>query len=56
MPSEIKVVVGAGEYNKGEDWIHTQEEDLSLLNEENWRSRFFRTVFLPFCPSMFGSI
>jgi predicted SAM-dependent methyltransferase len=40
MPNEIKVVIGAGNYNKGEDWIHTQEEDLSLLNEEDWRKSF----------------
>jgi predicted SAM-dependent methyltransferase len=41
MPNEIKVVIGAGEYNKGADWIHTQEEDLSLLNEEDWKDRFY---------------
>jgi predicted SAM-dependent methyltransferase len=37
---DIKVVIGAGEYNKGVDWLHTQEEDLSLLKEEDWVKRF----------------
>jgi predicted SAM-dependent methyltransferase len=40
MQNEIKVVVGAGEYNKGEDWIHTQEDELSLVVEEHWSNRF----------------
>lgn len=40
MLEDLKVVIGAGEYNKGEDWIHTQEEDLSLLKEEDWNKRF----------------
>lgn len=40
MSEDLKVVIGAGEYNKGEDWIHTQEEDLSLLKEEDWNKRF----------------
>jgi predicted SAM-dependent methyltransferase len=42
MSKDLKVVIGAGEYNKGEDWIHTQEEELSLLNEEDWKKRFSR--------------
>jgi len=37
---EIKVVVGAGDYDKGSDWLHTQEEELSLLREEDWRAKF----------------
>lgn len=40
MSEDLKVVIGAGEYNKGEDWIHTQEEDLSFLKEEDWNKRF----------------
>lgn len=40
MKNEIKVVIGAGQYDKGSDWVHTQEEELSLLNEEDWKARF----------------
>lgn len=40
MNNEIKVVVGAGGYNKGEDWLHTEEDQLSLLNEKDWENHF----------------
>jgi predicted SAM-dependent methyltransferase len=40
MSKDIKVVIGAGEYNKGQDWLHTQEEDLSLLKEKDWVKKF----------------
>jgi predicted SAM-dependent methyltransferase len=36
----IKIVVGAGGYNNNPGWIHTQEEDLSLLNRTQWLQQF----------------
>ena len=37
---EIKVVIGAGEYVNNPGWIHTQEEELNLLDENMWQNRF----------------
>lgn len=37
---EIKLVVGAGEYNNNPGWLHTQEEELNLLDEAAWSNRF----------------
>jgi predicted SAM-dependent methyltransferase len=37
---EIRVVVGAGGINNNEGWIHTQEEELNLLNKDHWNRRF----------------
>ncbi|MCR8847927.1 SAM-dependent methyltransferase [Rossellomorea sp. SC111] len=39
-PTEIKVVIGAGEYHNNPGWLHTQEEDLNLLNENTWQDMF----------------
>ncbi|WP_409292676.1 class I SAM-dependent methyltransferase [Peribacillus sp. SCS-37] len=36
----LKIVIGAGEYRNNPGWIHTQEEELNLLNETAWRNRF----------------
>lgn len=36
LQDEIKVVIGAGEYVNNPGWIHTQEEELNLLNEKMW--------------------
>ncbi|UFT98364.1 SAM-dependent methyltransferase [Radiobacillus kanasensis] len=36
VTNEIKVVIGAGLYNNNPGWIHTQEEELDLLDEETW--------------------
>lgn len=38
--NDIKIVIGAGEYNNNPGWIHTQEEELNLLDKSMWRSRF----------------
>ncbi len=38
--NDIKIVIGAGEYMNNPGWIHTQEEELHLLNEEMWKNRF----------------
>lgn len=37
---EIKLVIGAGEYNNNPGWIHTQEEELDVLDESSWQNRF----------------
>ncbi|MBS4204145.1 class I SAM-dependent methyltransferase [Lederbergia citrea] len=38
--AEIRIVVGAGEYNNNPGWIHTQEKEINLLDENTWRNRF----------------
>ncbi len=38
--NEIKLVIGAGEYNNNPGWLHTQEEELNLLDENMWQKRF----------------
>jgi len=37
---DIKVVIGAGLYNNNPGWIHTQEEELSLLDKIQWTEKF----------------
>ena len=37
---EIKLVIGAGEHNNNPGWIHTQEEEVNLLNEATWKANF----------------
>lgn len=37
---EVKVVIGAGEYSNNPGWIETQESELNLLNDKQWKSRF----------------
>lgn len=37
---EIKIVIGAGPYNNNPGWIHTQEDELNLLDENTWKERF----------------
>ncbi|MFS0779387.1 SAM-dependent methyltransferase [Neobacillus sp. 3P2-tot-E-2] len=37
---EIKVVIGAGEYNNNPGWIHTQEDELNLIDIHTWKGRF----------------
>jgi len=37
---EIKVVIGAGEYNNNPGWIHTQEDELNLIDINTWKGRF----------------
>ncbi|KAB7673120.1 class I SAM-dependent methyltransferase [Bacillus sp. B1-b2] len=34
----IKLVIGAGKYRNNPGWIHTQEEELNLLNEDTWKA------------------
>ncbi|PLR92864.1 class I SAM-dependent methyltransferase [Bacillus sp. T33-2] len=38
--NEIKLVIGAGEYYNNPGWVHTQEEELNLLDENTWQNRF----------------
>ncbi|UHA58639.1 SAM-dependent methyltransferase [Metabacillus litoralis] len=37
---EIKVVLGAGEYNNNPGWIHTQEDQLNLLDHSTWENSY----------------
>lgn len=37
---EYKVVIGAGEYNNNPGWLHTQEEELNLIDENTWDNMF----------------
>ncbi|MGM7723690.1 class I SAM-dependent methyltransferase [Metabacillus sp. Hm71] len=38
--TDIKVVIGAGEYNNNPGWIHTQENELNLIDITTWKVRF----------------
>lgn len=40
IEKEIKVVIGAGEYNNNPGWVQTQEVELNLLDETTWDNRF----------------
>jgi predicted SAM-dependent methyltransferase len=40
IKNDIKLVIGAGEYNNNPSWIHTQEDELPLLNEKTWKIKF----------------
>jgi predicted SAM-dependent methyltransferase len=40
---EIKIVIGAGEYINNPGWVHTQEEELNLLDEPTWSKKFGRS-------------
>ncbi|MCA1064955.1 SAM-dependent methyltransferase [Rossellomorea sp. AcN35-11] len=40
MSNGVKIVIGAGEYVNNPGWIHTQEEDLNVLDESTWEKRF----------------
>ncbi|MFJ5758682.1 class I SAM-dependent methyltransferase [Neobacillus sp. NPDC093182] len=46
IEKEIKVVIGAGEYNNNPGWVQTQEEELNLLDETNWDKRFAHNSIL----------
>lgn len=36
----IKLVIGAGEYNNNPGWLHTQADELNLLDEGTWHTMF----------------
>lgn len=38
--NEIKIVVGAGEYNNNPGWIHTQVDELNLIDSATWQVKF----------------
>ncbi|UZJ78553.1 class I SAM-dependent methyltransferase [Fictibacillus sp. KU28468] len=40
LHAETKIVIGAGPYNNNPGWIHTQEEELSLLDKRQWENAF----------------
>jgi len=35
-----KIVLGADEYNNNPGWIHTQEDQLNLLDHSTWEESF----------------
>lgn len=37
---QLRVVVGAGEYNNNPGWIQTQETELNLFKRDDWERRF----------------
>ena len=37
---EIKIVIGAGEHNNNPGWLHTQEDDVNLLDLNTWSNKF----------------
>lgn len=39
---EIRIVVGAGSFINNPGWVHLQEEELNLLEKEDWTKRFKR--------------
>ncbi|PGC27065.1 SAM-dependent methyltransferase [Bacillus pseudomycoides] len=40
VKDELKIVVGAGEFNNNPGWLYTNEEELNLLKREDWIKRF----------------
>ncbi len=40
VKEELKIVVGAGEFNNNPGWLHTNEEELNLLKREDWIKKF----------------
>lgn len=40
LKEEIRVVVGAGEYNNNPKWIQTEETELNLLKRDDWEGKF----------------
>ena len=40
--SILKLVIGAGTYNNNPGWLHTQMEEINLLDEGTWNLRFER--------------
>lgn len=43
VQDEIKIVIGAGDYVNNPGWIHTQESELDLLDENMWQSKFIES-------------
>jgi len=42
---EVKVVLGAGEYNNNPGWVHTQEDQLNLLDYSTWEECYNENLF-----------
>jgi predicted SAM-dependent methyltransferase len=38
--ADMKVVIGAGEYNNNPNWLQTQESELNLLKRSDWERKF----------------
>lgn len=37
---KLKVVIGAGKFNNNPDWVHTQEKQLNIVEENSWAESF----------------
>jgi hypothetical protein len=53
---DIKLVIGAGEYNNNPGWIHTQESEIDLLVEETWKNRFYPSSITAILLNTYGNI
>ncbi|MEK3793748.1 SAM-dependent methyltransferase [Paenibacillus sp. FSL R7-0204] len=40
MDERLRVVIGSGGSRHNQGWLHTEESELNLLNEEEWANRF----------------
>lgn len=40
MDEQLKVMIGSGGSRHNQGWLHTEESELNLLNEEEWANRF----------------
>lgn len=38
--NNLKIVIGAGEYNNNPSWLLTQESELNMLKRDDWTKRF----------------
>jgi predicted SAM-dependent methyltransferase len=41
---DIKIVIGAGEYNNNPGWLHTQEEELNLTDATTWKELEYNSI------------
>ncbi|WP_208559088.1 class I SAM-dependent methyltransferase [Marinilactibacillus kalidii] len=37
---KLRVVIGSGGYNNNPGWLHTQENEINLIEEKSWESQF----------------
>lgn len=40
MDERLRVVIGSDGSRHNQGWLHTEESELNLLNEEEWANRF----------------
>lgn len=46
MDEQLKVVIGSGGSRHNQGWLHTEERELNLLQEEQWTVRFKKSSIL----------